>query len=245
MREKLVRVHASAWMLALISLQSSVANAGAAKFSVSLVGASREQIEVIVDTRELGDVVIGEATFSADLRDQQNATIASKTYNFVDSQLPYLTAGHVYRRRYFHRVGNALSVESPGMRIVEQAAGGKADGVDGTVVATSFNVPEPDVSISEPNPAHLAVVPHNFGGAAVAQYSGNAALRARCQNYANLAVRYESFNQSRGCGYAGPRWVANFSYHFDWCASVSEAEANTENTERRRLLSKCPGKNKP
>jgi len=237
-----VRSAAPFLALVILFLQTGIVNAGDAKFSIGLLGASNEQLEVIVDTRELGDIVIGEATFSAEFRDQQNNTMARKSYSFLDSKLSYLTPGHVYRRRYYHPATLPRSVASSGLRIVEQGAGGKADGPSSTVVATALSVPEPDVSIFESNPARLAEYRRPPAAEVFASYDGNRVLRTRCQEYANSAISQETANQARHCGYSGSRWVSNFTYHFDWCAAVADDKTLAETTERNKMLRDCASK---
>ena len=65
------------------------------------------------------------------------------------------------------------------------------------------------------------------------------ASQKSCVSYARLAVTQEEINREVGCGLSGPRWIADFKYHYDWCVAVSANTARPENKARQQLLDQC------
>jgi len=103
--------------------------ASALKWSVALTGGTK--VAVTVDTTGLAsNAVVGEASFRIVFYDNQNHEIGPLGQLFVDSQLPVLTAGHVYQRVYRHSYSTAETVQGVQLAYKYGPAGGKAD--DGT-----------------------------------------------------------------------------------------------------------------
>lgn len=59
-------------------------------------------------------------------------------------------------------------------------------------------------------------------------------------SYARVAVaQAEAFTANRCGALDGGRWQTSYNNHFAWCASVGAGPAQSENTERQRLLNAC------
>lgn len=63
----------------------------------------------------------------------------------------------------------------------------------------------------------------------------------RCEEYAKRSVNQNISNLGNGCGFSGPEWSSDKSYHYDWCMknSVSQSELNTHLSKRDVALEKC------
>ena len=60
-----------------------------------------------------------------------------------------------------------------------------------------------------------------------------------CRAYAQAAVAANRQNQSRGCGFSGPRWQNDFNAHFQWCLSVGIDRPRAEAQARADQLAHC------
>jgi hypothetical protein len=60
-----------------------------------------------------------------------------------------------------------------------------------------------------------------------------------CTNYATAAMQSVNAAKANRCGFAGPRWVANFNGHRNWCLFVDESMANAETAARQNELHPC------
>jgi hypothetical protein len=72
-------------------------------------------------------------------------------------------------------------------------------------------------------------------------------LRRRCRDYAQISVRQNQFNLRRRCGFRGPRWSSNRSYHYNWCLRhrVPPHQLNRIVQRRRNDLARCGGPRPP
>lgn len=75
-------------------------------------------------------------------------------------------------------------------------------------------------------------------GSASAATAGNV---LQCNNYSNNAVAQQGANVSKGCGFSGPRWQANYEAHFAWCMNASTPQINGERNARNAQLAACSG----
>jgi M6 family metalloprotease-like protein len=61
----------------------------------------------------------------------------------------------------------------------------------------------------------------------------------RCANYAATAMQQVQSNVVSSCNYTGARWVSDYQQHYNWCMGASAALADSETSERQRLLGLC------
>ena len=68
-----------------------------------------------------------------------------------------------------------------------------------------------------------------------------------CCDYANNAVQQNAENIKRSCGFVGPQWSSNYSYHYNWCMSGDNWKISTgEDKKRGEALSlKCGASPQP
>ena len=61
-----------------------------------------------------------------------------------------------------------------------------------------------------------------------------------CQGYANKALEQFATGREAGCKDLNfPVWSTDFKHHYDWCRTVSEAEANKGAEQRVGVLETC------
>ena len=62
-----------------------------------------------------------------------------------------------------------------------------------------------------------------------------------CCDYANNAVQQNAENIKRNCGFAGPQWSSNYSYHYNWCMSGDNWKISEDEYKKRKdaLALKC------
>ncbi len=62
---------------------------------------------------------------------------------------------------------------------------------------------------------------------------------ARCNTYANEAIRANRQNNDERCGFTGTRWSNNRSGHFQWCMDNPESASRRESRARSEELRSC------
>jgi len=79
------------------------------------------------------------------------------------------------------------------------------------------------------------------GVSATQQKSSADVQKTPCHEYATVAVDQEKMNRKNDCGYVGPEWNANYSWHFDWCSKGNNIRfAAAARQKRDQQLQLCP-----
>lgn len=60
-----------------------------------------------------------------------------------------------------------------------------------------------------------------------------------CAIYGKTAVAQNEQNNSRGCGFTGPKWSSDEQSHINWCVNVSASRADQETATRVKKLLEC------
>lgn len=66
-----------------------------------------------------------------------------------------------------------------------------------------------------------------------------------CNSYARNAVRQNTENQQRACGFGGDRWQSNFDAHYNWCQGAGKESVNSEQAARVQDLARCTTRTNP
>ncbi|MBU1742819.1 MAG: hypothetical protein KKC37_14860, partial [Proteobacteria bacterium] len=76
---------------------------------------------------------------------------------------------------------------------------------------------------------------------ALARCPGAAALRTRCRNYANSAVRQNNLNVRMQCAFRGARWNSSVAYHYNACLRnrATMAQLRAQYQYRHNALKRC------
>lgn len=62
----------------------------------------------------------------------------------------------------------------------------------------------------------------------------------KCDLYARDAVQDNDFSLKYGCGFTGPRWSSNYSYHYNWCTQgINVYSADGETKARHDVFYPC------
>ncbi|MCU0709547.1 MAG: hypothetical protein MUF23_14760 [Pirellula sp.] len=222
----------------LVGFIAAPAVAADLQWSLRLHGDRGEQIEVVVDTTGSPDnIVIDSAVFNAAFFDATGRRLGESGFSLTDGKLPALTAGHVYRRRFFHSFPEARKVSSDQLMFVERAAGGKADGNQLSASMSPNIQKRPDVALDAPPPTQLMI--------AKALVLNPAAIKVldpavkRCRLYTDIAVAQNEANLGNRCGFQGPMWSSKYGYHFDWCLGAPAADTRSGTAARQRMLDQC------
>lgn len=84
-------------------------------------------------------------------------------------------------------------------------------------------------------------------GLLVAEWARVSPVRAQgddifCAQYANQAIEQYEANLEYACGYSGPEWSPDYSYHFNWCMQGNNSQYVDGGTEyRAQALRQCLG----
>ncbi|SRR6266540_4037983 len=66
---------------------------------------------------------------------------------------------------------------------------------------------------------------------------------AVCDAYAKDATTAQRHNIRRECNFAGPRWDASYSNHFNWCRGQAKQSVDSERNARLTELTRCTAVN--
>jgi len=66
-----------------------------------------------------------------------------------------------------------------------------------------------------------------------------------CNLYSHMAANQFHENLNMNCGLGGPRWNADWKYHYDWCRNAPENVVHGETHARKNMLKACKNKTPP
>jgi hypothetical protein len=206
-------------MFVLLSLAGLNTSAQAQEWWASLAGQSNELIEVTVSTEQVpSGRVLDYVTFIVKFNDANNGYLGGRRYSFLDSRLPSLVPGQVYKRQFVHNIAGAFEVIGMDLSFDARSAGEKGDIMGNSARKT----PPPTATKSITGPG-----------------TNKATKNDRCRRYASEAHAQNQQNLARHCGFGGSRWDSGFDNHYNWCLTVSDADANGESNTRAQMLNSC------
>lgn len=185
-------------------------------FRLGLAGPARDRVIAVMDLSGAPkNAIVRTATFTATITDGEG-----KRHRLTRDMLAgtAVVAGGQQRRVSFaHQVLDARRIESSGLRWSTRAAGEKTDSADGQTA--------PAMIVDFPSAGGIIPPPPSVG--------------VSCDAYGDNAVRQQTANKTRGCGFVSTRWSADRAYHVRWCRSAGPAAANAETRIRTQMLAKC------
>jgi hypothetical protein len=207
-------------LIAIMLTCGTLSQARAQAWTVSLSGQSNEMIEVNVSTKQVpAGREFDTVSFSVDFLDSNHRSIATRTYSYLDSNLPSLVSGEMYTRLFIHDIAGTVDVVGNDLSFDAGPLGGKGD-VPARHPASRTSLGTPTRVIATPV------------GSPSSKYE-------RCKQYASAAEAQNKLNLAKHCGFSGSRWDSRFDYHYNWCLTVVDTEANNERNTRSQMLTSC------
>jgi hypothetical protein len=76
-------------------------------------------------------------------------------------------------------------------------------------------------------------------GVVVPPPPSNDPAQRRARAYSTLAVAQNVANLANRCGFSGPRWSSDYSYHYQWAVAVPAKDSRSETQQRQEMLDTC------
>jgi hypothetical protein len=209
------------WLLTAIMLNcGTLSQARAQAWTVSLSGHSNEMIEVNVSTEQVpAGRKFDTVYFSVDFLDSNRRSIGARSYSYLDSNLPSLVPGEKYTRFFIHDIAGAVDVVGNDLSFDAGPLGDKGD----------VRARHPASRTSLGTATRVIATPV---GSPSSKFE-------RCKQYASAAEAQNNLNLAKHCGFTGSRWDSRFDYHYNWCLTVVDTEANNERNTRSQMLTSC------